>query len=228
MKIVIVYIFPPHDGDVHWDYAGRFLMSYQLNPPGLEHESVVIVNGGRPNSQLACMFSPLDDCQLLEHDDSGYDIGGFQKAARTVPADLMVFFGGSAYFTRPGWLARMVQAFERHGNAQYGAMGNRGDARVGVWPHIRTTGFWMKPELMNSYPRQIIHPSQRHPFEHGPECLTSWLTRHGIGSWVVTWTRELEQHRWDDDPNGYQRGNQSSLLVGDRMTEAPYYPSPFQ
>jgi hypothetical protein len=226
MKIALVYIYAPVGGP-QWDgYAMRFLESYHANPPGIEHECVVVLNGCRQSSEITCFFSSLRNCCFLEHDDSGYDIGGYQLAARTIPCDLMVFFGGSTFFLRPGWLIRMANSVNLHGNALYGAMGNRGNSQVGVWPHIRTTAFWCDPRLMNEYPIKVTTPGQRFPFEHGRDCFTAWVKNRGLRSWVITWTRDLLWKEWDDDCNGYQRGNQSSLLAADRMCEAPYYPQP--
>lgn len=225
MKPVIVYVYAASAGDKYLMYAMRFLESYHSNPPGLDHDTVIMINGQKANSELTCMFSSMPNCAFLEHDNSGYDIGAFQMAARTVPCEMMVFFGASTFFNRKGWLERMVWASNSYGNAQYGAMGNRGDLKVRVWPHIRTTAFWMRPELMNSYPARITSPNQRHPFEHGEQCFTSWLTRQGTKSLVVNWNNVLEWENWDDDENGFQRGDQSSLLAGDHICERPYYPN---
>lgn len=219
----MVYIYAD-SGDSKFDaYTMRFLDSYHSNPPGLDHESVVVINGSRRKSEIDCLFSSLPNYSPLEHDNSGYDIGGFQFAARTIPCDLMVFFGASTYFTRPGWLIRMVNVFNRHGMAQYGAMGSGAELRANVWAHIRTTAFWMPPNLMNEYPHRVVVPAERHPFEHGKDCLTEWLKRRKIGSWEVTWNHELSVNNWGYDPNGFHRGNQSSLLARDRMCEPPYY-----
>ena len=152
MKTVIVYVYASAAGAKYDDYAIRFLMSYYANPPGIEHDTTVVLNGSKATSETTCLFGSLPNCNFIEHDNSGYDIGAFQRAARDVPCDLMVFFGASTYFPRPGWLLRMASVFQRFGNAQYGAMGNGGDKRVNVWPHIRTTAFWMNPKLMNEYP----------------------------------------------------------------------------
>lgn len=223
MKVAIVYVYAPHAGPKADAYAMRFLKCYHDFPPGIEHSSVVVLNGTRDTSEITCMFSPLKNCSFIEHDNSGYDIGAFQRAARDVPCDLMVFFGASTYFKRQGWLLRMQSAFFKHGNAQYGAMGNRGNTAVKVWPHIRTTAFWMDPKLMNAYPARVVSPDQRHPFEHGQNCFTEWVKRQGLNSWVVTWTKELLWRDWDSDPNGYSRGNQSNMIAGDRMCERPYF-----
>lgn len=226
MKIAVVYVYASSVFGLKYDlYAHRFLHCYNAFPPGISHDSVVVLNGAKANSEMACLFSLLPNCQFLEHDNSGYDIGAFQFAAMLVPCDMMVFFGASTFFFRPGWLARMAQAYERHGNAQYGAMGNRGNLAVKVWPHIRTTAFWMHPQLMNGYPKRIRRSSDRHPFEHGPECFTNWVTQQGLKSWVVNWNSELEWQDWDSNPNGFSRGNQSAILAGDHLCERPYYPN---
>lgn len=225
MKVVVVYVYAPGSGANCDNYLFRFLKCYHDFPPGIEHETVIVLNGIRATSEITCLFSPLKNCGFIEHDNSGYDIGAFQCAARNAPCDMMVFFGASTFFTRGGWLLRMASAFRNHGNAQYGAMGNRGNPSVNVWPHIRTTAFWMNPELMNGYPTQVMSPDQRHPFEHGRNCFTEWLKSKGIESWVITRTKDLTWRDWDSDPQGYARGQQRDMLAGDRMCERPYFES---
>lgn len=225
MKVSIVYVYAPVAGAKYEFYACRFLDSYYHNPPGADHETIVMLNGSHETSELNCMFGPLPNLRFIQHDNSGYDIGAFQHASRDCNSEMIVFFGSSTYFYRPGWLLRMRQAFTKYGNAQYGAMGNRGNLAVRVWPHIRTTAFWMSPQLMNAYPKIVRRKEERHPFEHGPECFTSWAKSKGVKSWVITWERDLTWQDWDSDPNGFHRGNQSNLLAGDHISERPYYPN---
>jgi hypothetical protein len=120
----------------------------------------------------------------------------------------------------------MAGAFQKHGNALYGSMGNAGDASVKVFPHIRTTGFWLSPTLFNAYPTVINKPEQRYPFEHGPNCLTEWVKSQGLKALIATWSGEYETGQWDSIPNGFHRGDQSALLTGDRVTDPPYYQNP--
>jgi hypothetical protein len=223
MTATVVYVYPVC-APQYEHYALRFLDSYHRFPPAVQHDTVVVLNGCRENAETQCLFASLPRLRFLEHDNSGYDIGAFQHAARECDTDLIVFFGASTYFNGEGWLVRMMTAMQKHGLAQYGAMGNRGDPRVKVWPHIRTTAFWMPPALFREYPRLVSRPEDRHPFEHGPTCFTSWVKSRGLKSWVVTWTRDLLWEDWDSDSQGYGRGNQSALLAGDRMCEYPYYP----
>lgn len=219
MKISLVYVYSVIAGERYDNYAFRFLESYHANPPGIEHETVVVLNGIKESSACTCLFSPLQHCSFLEHDNSGFDIGAFQHAARECPCDMMLFLGSSTFFTRPGWLIRMATAFQKHGHAQYGATGNRGNPAAGVWPHIRTTAFWMDPKLMNSYPVRVTRPDQRYPFEHHRGCFTDWVTKLGLKSWVITWGRDLLWEDWDSDPQGFHHGNQSSVLARDRVCE---------
>lgn len=225
MNVICVYVFPTAPGP-HFDNALRFVTSYNLNPAGLNHRLIVVSNGGPPTLDMRSLIEALPQAaEVFVHDNSGYDIGAFQAAAKAYPCDIMVFFGTTAYLRGPGWLNRMVEAFERRGHAAlYGCTANQGDQRFGVFPHIRTTGFWLSPAIMNMYPLRVTDPSHRYPAEHGPNCLTEWCRAQGYGAWMVTWDGEYQFPHWDSIPNGFHQGDQSNLIVGDRLTAPPYYP----
>jgi hypothetical protein len=222
MKVCIVYIYPSTFNGASDHYVARFLETYVRNPSRIDHQSIVVLNGGKQNSELACMFSPLKNLTFFEHDDSGWDIGAYQHAAREFDCDMMVFLGTSAWIKGPGWLDRMASAFMKHGDHLYGVMGNQGFGPVHA--HIRTTGFWMSPGLLNEYPVIVSRLDQRYPFEHGQQCLTRFVWNKGKKVFVVTWNGEYEHPHWDSIPNGYHKGNQGALLIGDRLTDPPYYP----
>lgn len=222
MKITVVYVYPLVAGEKYHNYAKRFAEHYAKFKPGLDAELVVVLNGGKISTSIMQTFAGLP-VRYVQHDNSGYDLGAFQAVSRKCASDMIVFFGASTYLVKEGWLRRMAETFKAHNNAIYGAMGNKGDARYRVWPHIRTTAFWMAPKLFNAYPKIVKRPGERHAFEHGPENLTGWVTRNKLKAWVITWTGEYEWEHWDDDPNGYQRGNCSGLLAGDHLCEQPYY-----
>lgn len=226
MRVIVTYVFP--NTGVFDDLALRFVSDYQRFPPGdVEHAVVVVVNGGSIDKKCEDIFRPIGNCLFLPHDNSGRDIGAYQHAARTLGhmCDLMVFFGASTYLKGPNWLMRMAVSFLKHGPALFGVMGNDGDANVNVSPHIRTTGFWMPPDLLNKYPTLVSKDDQRFPFEHGPNCLTSWIKSQGLKALIVTWDSEWEWP-WDRIPNGFHRGNQSALLAGDHISEPPYFAIP--
>lgn len=224
MKIAIVYIYPSTLNGASDHYVERFLRTYVENPSEADHQSIVVLNGGKPSSELLCMFSCLKNLRFFEHDDSGWDNGAFQHVAREVDCDMMVFLGTSIWIKGKNWLDRMAYAFKKHGDHLYGVMGNQGMGHV--HPHIRTTGFWMRPGLLNAYPTIVTKLSQRYPFEHGPNCLTRFVWNQGKKAFVVTWTGEYEYPNWDSIPNGFHRGNQSALLMGDRVSDPPFYPIP--
>lgn len=222
MKIEIVYVWPAGSGDKYVENAWKYLTSYHQCPAGIDHENIVVCNGGQTDS-IPDLFKTLPNCRIAHHDNSGFDIGAFQAMSRQSTADLMVFFGVSAYIRGEGWLKRMVDAWQKHGNHQYGVMGNQGDDRYGVFPHIRTNGFWMAPSLLNDYPEVISRSEQRYGFEHGATCLTQWIKQRGLRSYVVTWGEEVLYPGWDAILNGFHQGDQSALIIGDRMTDPPYY-----
>lgn len=226
MNIAVVYICPTENhGAHHRVYASRFAESYHKHPAGYPHQLVVVSNGGPPSRDTRSIFDHLNAGYSV-HDDSGKDIGAYQFAAETVPCDLMVFCGGSTYIRGPNWLGRVEASFRRHGNGLYGVMANTGNVQCQVYPHIRTTGFWMPPALLNRYPERVKTDERRYPFEHGQYGLTQWVRSQGLPALVVTWQREYHPGQWVPIPNGFHNGDQSELIFGDRLTEPPFYPHP--
>lgn len=222
--IIIVYIFPVFGGK--WEnYGKRFAKCYKTFKPVTDHRLIVVSNGGKPTKRMLETFGEID-CQWFVHDNSGYDIGAYQNVCSKNPCELMIFFGSSSYFRRSGWLERMVEASDKHGVALYGAMGHRGDLKNRIWPHLRTTGFWCAPELLNAYPHRIVAVSRRYEFEHGITSFAEWVKSMNYARWMVTFDGEYLWDDWNKVKNGYHRGNQSNLLCGDRLTEPPFYPIP--
>lgn len=218
-KVEIVYIFVANN-ESYRNQAIEFLDSYKKWPPGSPHQTTIVCNNGMPSPPLKARFEQLPECKFLAHDNSGYDIGGFQHAARQSTADLMLFLGASTYFQGANWLQRVINTYVQFGDTLYGTMGNRGDAHVNVNRHIRSTAFWCTPHLFNQYPFTVIDLKQRYEFEHKANCITEWLMRGGLQPLVVTWNGVYQWEHWDDDPNGYNRGNQSGVMIGDHLTRA--------
>jgi hypothetical protein len=112
-------------------------------------------------------------------------------AARTIKADLMVFLGARVHFGKPGWLDVMVNAYLTHGPGIYGAY-----AFHTPHLHIRTTCFWMPPDLLNLYPVNVGN-DQRYLFEHGgKDSITEWTISSGFNAWLVTWTGVFPPTHW--------------------------------
>lgn len=225
VSVVVVYVYVTNS-PAYLNLARRFVQTYQKFPPEYTHRTVIVCNGGVPSAEMAALFDPLPERQFLYHDNSGRDIGAYQKAAREVPCELMVFFGGSTYFRRAGWLSRMVEAYQKYGVTLYGATGNRGVPSLQIYPHIRTTAFWLPPQLLNAYPIAVTRNEQRYPFEHGRNCFTDWVSRQGMVPLLVSWIGEHTWENWDLVPEGFHKGKQANVMVGDRLTEPPFYNYP--
>lgn len=225
IKIAVVYVHVPNDPQyAAWGF--HFCQTYNMYPPGTAHEMVVISNGGEPTGPMMEIFKQLGQVTYYLHDNSGWDIGGYQSFSAQSQHDMLVFLGGSAYCRRADWLKRMADCFIQTGSAALlGSCGNLGDMRLNVWPHIRTTGFWCSPSLLNAYPMRVTTPAQRYPFEHGKQSLTQWAMGNGVDVLVADFDGIYRHPGWHDGPNGYMRGDQSALIVGDRLTAPPYFHS---
>jgi hypothetical protein len=193
MKVCLTYILPQiNAARVYEPLARRFAESYVRNPPGLEpHEITVISNGGPIQERQKRLFGPLP-CRWMEHSNLAKDIGAFQLAAEKIACDLLICFGSHIHFWHAGWLDRIVEAFLDNGPALYGAWGFHQPA-----DHIRTTAFWLPPELLRSYP-SWIGDRQRYEFEHSPtNSITAHVRRLGFPTLEVGWTRVLDGPCWE-------------------------------
>lgn len=225
MKISIVFTYPVL-GEPYDSYALRFVNSYVENPPGMDHETIVVTNGGRQNEKMCNIIECFGDFKNLRwfyHDNSGKDIGGYRHVARESNSDLLVYFGVSTTFSRPNWLVRVAESFEKYGDTLYGTMAGGSVLSQRVYPHIRTTGFWTTPALMNKYPWPVVTNNDRYEFEHRKNCFTMWCFRHKIFPRIVTWDAEYKMKDWEHIPDGFHRSDQSGLLFKDRLAEEPYY-----
>lgn len=228
-KITLVYIFPLDGQQGFCCDAVKFTQSYLSNPPGMEHNTMIVCNGAPAADTSKALFAGLPGLFYVDHDNSGWDIGGFQMAAKTSSSDLMVFCGSRAYFRKPNWLIRMWEVFCEFGDTLYGSMGNQGDERFNVFPHVRTTGFWCSPRLLREYPHVVTQGGgggERYQAEHGNTCISNWVKRQGKQCWIVGFDCVFPLETCDGMPGGFQKGDQYNLLTGDKNSKIPYGPDP--
>lgn len=197
MKVAVAYVFPVVDVRTYFPLALRFAGTYQQFAAGHPHELWIICNGREPTRMELAPFDQIPH-QTLLHDNRGWDIGGFLRLCGKTDADLLVCFGSHVHFHRPNWLSVMVSAFLSYGPGLYGCTTYYSDH-----DHIRTTMFWLPPELLRSYPHEVgsSRPS-RYAFEHGRNSLTRHAQTHGFPAMLVTWKGCFTPDQWHDNAPG--------------------------
>lgn len=207
LKISLLYIHVAGD-QKHINYAKQFVASYKANPPGAEHSTLVICQGGPARQQTWRLFDGLPNLSFFEHDDSGWDIGGFIAASKNLDCDMVVCCGGSAFMQNPGWMARMVESWRKHGEGFYAA-----NSTYEVSPHLNTCGFWCSPRFLARYPLAVTCQQHRYDFEHGPNAAWKIASQKGMPAKLVTWCGEYDWPEWRKPPNIFRRGDQSNCLI---------------
>jgi len=205
LKVILAYVHPTINLAKYQPLARRWVKTYQDNPPGAyPHEICVLVNG-RKYPELEKIFDPLP-VRYLFHSNVGRDIGAYQLTAQTVPCDLMVCLGSPVYFHKSGWLDWVMESYLANGPGVYGAFAFHQPA-----VHIRTTVFWMPPEILNAYPKQV-GDGDRYGFEHGSDSLTLWAQRSGFPVLQVTWNGTFDVPKWHHVPRN------EALVIDQHMT----------
>jgi hypothetical protein len=192
VKVVIAYVYPAVQPATYRPMARRFANSYMSFPSGsADHEVVALVNGGHHQMErnYNAAFAPVP-VRFFHHSNLGKDIGAFQAFAETCTADLLVCLGAPVRFHRGGWLDRIVQSYEDNGPGLYGCWGFHQPL-----PHIRTTAFWLPPDLLRAYPYQIVNEN-RYEFEHGHRSILNFCNSIGLGGFMVTWSGCFAQDQW--------------------------------
>lgn len=188
--------------------ARAFMTSYRRYPPGIEHASVVLLNGGEATAEIRGIFEGLSNVTFVTHDNTGWDIGGYLKLARVADCQFMFCMGAHGYFRRPGWLRRIASVWEEQGPGFYGTL-----ATYEVSPHFCTTGFAVSPEILCGYSAPVITKEDRYGFEHGQNSLVRSLIVKGYPVKLVTWDGVYSWRDWRCPANIYVRGDQSNCLT---------------
>jgi len=219
LPVTLVYVHVLNSDD-YLTLAKRFLGTYGVCHPGLDHLSTVICNGAPADEQTRKTFASLPRCDFFNHDNGGFDIGGYIALARKIKTGPMFCCGASTHFRRPGWLARMVQSWNTFGPGMYGSL-----ATYEVRPHFCTTGFLVAAEMLAAYPILVHSKQDRYAFEHGPNALVQMAMREGVPTKLVTWDGVYDWKQWRKAPNIYARGDQSNCLTYFRVSDS-YETSP--
>jgi hypothetical protein len=158
----VVYLYRFAEGE---SSARAFLESYRAHHAGIEHDLHVILKGfpdARSCATARTLFAPLS-ANLIELDDTGYDIGSYLAAARQVANKRLAFLNTFSEVLADDWLAHLDAALDL--------------ADVGV---VGATGSWQS--LASAYTAAALRLAHwiRHPvryvrshFEVGPRSSTS-------------------------------------------------------
>lgn len=208
MKICLLYIAVTN-GPKTFDFASRFSASYHAHPPGCNHDMIACCNGGPLDHETAVVLSGLNAKFWPRKNDPGFDLSAYIEAARTVAAnyDALVCLGESNYFWKPGWLKRIVDAWEKHGEGMYGPF-----ATHVIRAHLQTTAFVISPRLLCDYPLLVNDRPSRLEFEHGERALWRRLRKKGYPVKLLTWDGEWNPGQWRLPENVLWKGDQSNLL----------------
>lgn len=193
------------------DLASRFAATYREHPPLYPHSTVVICNGGPPSAATKFILGNLPQVEFyVRPNDPGWDVSAYLELARNWKSDriMQVCFGESIHFHRAGWLARMVDAWNRYGPGMYGAF-----ASNTVRAHINTTGFAVSPSMLANYQGPLFQDKEdRYEFEHGERALWRQLAAKQIPTMLVTWDGIWHPQAWRVPTNILWRGNQRNCL----------------
>jgi hypothetical protein len=211
MNVGVIYCCPTVEPATYLPNARRFVQTWLAHPPGYEHHLHVMVNGYQFPESFQQEFAPLPhEWQLCPN--TGWDIGAYQRAAETIPCDMMVCLGAHVSFNHAQWLAIMAESFIDNGPGLYGAWGVD-------WPtkHIRTTAFWFPPQLLASYPLYVSSErTSRYQFEHGQNSFTAFAQENGFPVRMVTMRGVFEPKHWSENVPSPQES-----LVLDRHHTGP-------
>jgi hypothetical protein len=210
--ITLCCIHVPGDKEHNW-MEDRFIDSYQQYAPGVDHQTLVICQGAEPHENTKLRYRVgFPNVKFFVRSGIGMDIGAYMDAAEAVQTPIMLCCGGSTTVRRGGWMSRMLEAWSRHGPGMYGSLSS-----YQVRPHFNTTGFWLTPDMLMSYPHPILTTPDRYEFEHGEGALWWRLHQTGIPCKLVTWCGEYDWQEWRKPDNISCRGDQSNCLTWFRL-----------
>lgn len=187
--------------------AERFVETYRRFPPGYPHQVTVICNGGVLGAWHSRIFANTGFKFFVRGND-GWDIGGFIEFAKKCKSDCLLCLGESVHFHRPGWLAKIADAWMTYGPGMYGCFSS-----YLTRPHLNTTAFAIAPPLLAAYDKLVVTREDRYEFEHGPSAMWRQVAWSGKPAYLVTWSGVYGHADWRKPNDILWKGDQSNCLV---------------
>ncbi len=220
MKTVITLPLPFDNWTFFEPFIERFARTFKQFKPGCEYEVAAVCNWGDPTDKVREMFYGIKT-KFVPYYENGWDIGGAQHVAHTLPDDVfMVNMTSRCFFHREGWLKMMVDAREALGAGLYGCSANHDGYRL----HLCTRAYAMDAGDFKEYPRKIDSRARGPMFEIGAHNeygnLMEWMeASRGKPSRLVFFDGVREKPDWFTAPNRFRHGDQSNVLVHDFHTD---------
>lgn len=209
MKIAVCYVAVTH-GPKTYEFCNRFVRSYWAFPPGVDHDTVILCNGGPLPQGTAELFGGMRLIFYPRRNDGSHDLGAYRDVSSKLGDryDAMLYLGESVYFHREGWLRRLAEAWQKHGPGMYGIWGSH------VFnAHLQTTGFLCAPKFVAEWSEPLSSKMERYVFEHGTRALWRRLHNRKVPVMLVTWDGEWAPRQWRKPANILWRGDQSNCLM---------------
>lgn len=215
-----------------YDCARRFAESYKQHPPEAEHELVVILDRGIPRPEDYHIWSGIH-CRFVRHDGAPDDWSWpIQTTLANEACDFMVTFVTRAYFHRSGWLKRIVDARQKHGDGIYGSMASDVGCPLQTHPapnpHLRGTMWAFDRATIAQYPHKIKTPQDESRLECGEWNIANWYGSIGKPAMLVTFDGEYSKPDWNKPQNTFCKGDQSNLIHWDRHTDSYRFGKPLE
>lgn len=213
VKITLVTIRVP--GNRNYDsVTERWRTTYLKFRPTISHDVVIVDSdphtAGEPGKHAAI----TNDFRLYK--GGGWDCGAWQFAGREIETDFLICCNTSTHFWKHGWMERIVEEFERHGDGLYGPL-----ASMAYFPHIRTPCMAFPPRVINAYPFAVTSRDDTYGFEclSGRNNFTLWCRDNGFAPRMVTFDGCYTMKDWRTPKGVFWKDDQSNLLVLDRHAD---------
>lgn len=220
MKTTLAYLIPVGEWETYGPGAKKFALTYKQFPPQIEHELVVVCCNGPVTAALSAFFKDIAN-RYEPYYGAGQDCGAAQSFARNCDADFLVIANADIHFRRAGWLRRIVDARDEHGDGLYGATASYESYPYipgCINPHIRTSFYGFNPETLRQYPFKIDSKEKCFKFESGEWKFMQWVEDRGESCMMVTWDGCYSKQDFRRPANVFRKGDQSNNIVQDRHT----------
>lgn len=207
--------------------ARRFIKTYKKFYSGYDHTLVVTFLRSSPSKEDLDIY---DVPGIFQTRLTGVLGQSLLDDAKTSSADFLVHIISRAYFHRPNWLARMIEARLKHGPGIYGSMvsdfGCPTQTHPYPNPHIRGSLWGADRDLLAQFPHTLKDMVDEYRMECGEWNLALWFESIGAKAMLVRFDGEWERPDWKG--RMFLGKDMTQLLNWDRHTDSFGYGRPLE